>query len=88
MKIKATVRDFISKYLKADAIDDDTNLFQTGTVNSLFSIQLINFLEKEFDISIENEDIVLENFSSINKIDAFIVSKKEKQSQIEDDCLS
>lgn len=56
-------------------INNETEIFASGIVNSLFAIQLIMFIEKTFDISINIADLDFENFSSINTITNFIESK-------------
>ncbi len=54
---------------------DDDNIFETGLVNSLFALQLVSFIEQEFDISIENEELDIQHFKDINSI-ASLISKK------------
>ncbi|MEC2503534.1 phosphopantetheine-binding protein, partial [Bacillus cereus] len=36
--------------------NDDTEIFEEGLVNSLFAIQLMTFLEKEFAIKVTMDD--------------------------------
>ncbi len=54
---------------------NDDNIFETGLVNSLFALQLVSFIEQEFDISIENEELDIQHFKDINSI-ASLISKK------------
>ena len=74
MDIKKKVRAFIEKYVDGKKIGDEDNIFD-GFVNSLFAMQLVTFIENEFDIVVENEDLDLSNFKDINSITAFINSK-------------
>jgi acyl carrier protein len=39
-------------------------------------LQLVSFLEETFDIEVDDEDVVLENFMTISAINDFIQSKK------------
>jgi methoxymalonate biosynthesis acyl carrier protein len=71
IKIKAFVLPFFKNY---DLVDDE-DMFALGVVNSLFAMQLVLFVEKEFQISVENEDLDFENFQSINAI-AHLVDRK------------
>lgn len=38
-------------------------------------MQLVNFVEQEFDITVENEDLDLDNFKDINSILSLVESK-------------
>jgi acyl carrier protein len=38
-------------------------------------MQLVMFTEKEFQVKVENEDLDLKNFSTINAIDEFVRRK-------------
>jgi len=73
-KYKEKVKDFLSRFFM-DKISDDDNFFELGFVNSLFAMQLVMFLEKEFSLSISNEELDFSNFSSINIICRFINRK-------------
>lgn len=73
--IKTQAADFVSRYLNADEVDQEIDLFATGMVNSLFAMQLVLFVEKEFGVAVENEDLDLENFKSVNAIGAFVGRK-------------
>lgn len=77
--IKEEIRELINKNLviedEADGIKDSDNIFEMGYVNSLFAMKLVNYIEDEYDIIIDNEELNLENFSSVDAITAFIESK-------------
>jgi acyl carrier protein len=69
------VREFLGQFIKSADIDPDRNLFASGLVNSLFAMQLVLFVEKEFNIKVANEDLDFENFKSLKAIVGFIQSK-------------
>ncbi len=75
MEIKEKVRKFMGRFFRNAEIEDDTDIFEKGFANSLFSMQLVMFIEKEFDLVIENDDLDLENFKSINAISDLIKAK-------------
>jgi acyl carrier protein len=75
---KAKTREFLGKQIRAD-FDDDQDLFATGVLNSLFALQLVVFVEKEFQITVSNEDLDLENFKGVNAIAGFVARKLGKQ---------
>ncbi len=72
---KARIYTFLSRYIRNFNLKDDTDIFGGGLVNSLFAMQLITFLEKEFAISIESDDLKLDNFRTINAMDNLIANK-------------
>ena len=73
--IMSQVREFLGQFISDTDIDPDHNLFSSGLVNSLFAMQLVLFVEKEFGIQVANEDLDFENFKSLNAIVGFIESK-------------
>lgn len=54
----------------------DTDLFQTGALDSLGFVDLLARLEQEFGIRIAIEDIEMENFRCIEKIAQFVASRQ------------
>ncbi len=65
-EIDEKTTSFLAKYIRKKNIDPDRDLFASGLINSLFAMQLILFLEKEFKIRVENEDLDIKNFRTIN----------------------
>lgn len=74
-EIKAKVRAFHSRFFRDRDLRDDEDIFDLGFINSLFAMQLVLFVEKEFNVAIENEDLDIENFKSINAT-ARLIEKK------------
>jgi acyl carrier protein len=62
------IRGFLAQNRKIDRLADDDDLFEKGFVNSLFALQLIMFLEKEFKTKIPNSLINEDNFRSVDAI--------------------
>ncbi|WP_434714980.1 acyl carrier protein (plasmid) [Bacillus cereus] len=56
--------------------NNDTEIFEEGLVNSLFAIQLMTFLEKEFAIKVTMDDLDMDNYKSVNSIGNFIRNKQ------------
>lgn len=54
----------------------ETPLVQSGLVDSLGMEELIVFLEGEFDIQLEDEDLMPENFDSLSGIVALVERKQ------------
>jgi len=72
--IRETVTSFLAQFINVD-VDDDEDLFASGLVNSLFAMQLVLFVEKEFAVKVENEDLDYDNFRTMNAIVGFIQRK-------------
>lgn len=72
---KEKVKRFISRFFRKRELKDDEDIFELGFVNSLFSMQLVLFIEKEFGIVIGNNDLDLNNFRTINSITGLIEKK-------------
>lgn len=75
-KRKAKLKTFLSKFFQNHDVKDDDDIFALGFVNSLVALQLVVFVEKEFDTTIENEDLDLDNFRSINAISGLLERKE------------
>ena len=75
---KIKIRAFISQRLRNHELKDDDDIFALGFVNSLFAMQLVMFVEKEFELIVADEDLDLANFNSINAI-AALVARKNSQ---------
>ena len=50
------------------SLDPDEDLLQQGIIDSLQLIRLISSMEKTFDIKIIDEDIIPDNFQSLNSM--------------------
>lgn len=73
--IMCKVREFLGQFISNTDINPDDNLFTSGLVSSLFAMQLVLYVEKEFGIQVANEDLDFENFKSLNAIVGFIENK-------------
>jgi acyl carrier protein len=78
--IKEKVKSYIieSVHAEKEKINNDTLVFKEGYFDSMGFITMISFLEEEFDIKTVDEDLIEENFESINAITGFISRKLQK----------
>ncbi|MEM7352907.1 MAG: acyl carrier protein [Acidobacteriota bacterium] len=72
---RAKIKQFLSRYFRNHELQDDEDIFALGFVNSLLAMQLIAFVEKEFSITVDDADLDLDNFRTIDAIDALIERK-------------
>ena len=75
--IKEKVRSYIYKAVHAakDKIKDNSLIFRQGYLDSMSLILMVIFIEKEFSIITDDEDITEDNFESINAITDYITRK-------------
>jgi methoxymalonate biosynthesis acyl carrier protein len=74
-EIKTSARAFLAKFFKTIQVQDDDDIFAMGFVNSLFAMQLVMFIEKEFGLAVEDEDLNIDNFRTINTITELVLGK-------------
>jgi methoxymalonate biosynthesis acyl carrier protein len=79
---KEKLRAFLGRHIGGRVIGDDEQIFASGFVNSMFAMQIILFLEKNFQIAIGDEDLELNNFQTINAMVALIERKTERSPTI------
>lgn len=76
----SSIKDFIRTELIYDDekdFDESTNLIERGIIDSMSLVRLISFLEEHYEIQVQDEDIVPENFSSLAKIATFIADRRK-----------
>ncbi|MCR8843800.1 acyl carrier protein [Paenibacillus sp. SC116] len=72
---KEKIRTFLAKFFKQVQLRDDDELFALGFVDSLFVMQLVTFLETEFEIMLDNEDLEFAHFRTIQSMSDLIGRK-------------
>jgi acyl carrier protein len=75
------LRNFISEttFTDKEKIKEDTLIFEEGIFDSLGFLSLISFLDEELGIEVADNELVEENFESINAILAFISGKNNSK---------
>jgi methoxymalonate biosynthesis acyl carrier protein len=66
------IRDFITARYPQVQIPDDEDLFSLGFINSLFAMELVMFIEKTFGITVQNEELRIDNFRTIKAMTALV----------------
>ncbi len=67
------IADLLKDINGKDRISDfNMDLFENDMLDSLGIAQLVAALEENFNIEIDPEDILPENFSTVNEIDALV----------------
>jgi acyl carrier protein len=75
-----SIRDKVRAYIidslllgAADTIEDDVSLLESGILDSTGAMELVAFLEDQFALSVENEDLTPENLDSVDRICRFVL---------------
>ncbi|MCF6282491.1 MAG: acyl carrier protein [Candidatus Polarisedimenticolaceae bacterium] len=80
MSTEVKLRSYIlESYLFSDdqsLLDNADSFMEKGILDSTGIMEVIFYLEDEFGIQVEDEEMVPENLDSINNILAFLDSKK------------
>lgn len=63
-------------YSDLEQIPLDESLVELGLMDSFGVIDIVTFLEKRFQIEIEDSEITKEKFGSIRRMSALVVSKR------------
>ena len=77
--LKKKIEDFIKENFpaaKKKNIDWQTSLLETGIIDSLGVLEIVNFIDEELDIEIDEDDLMPENFETIQAMAEFISKKK------------
>jgi methoxymalonate biosynthesis acyl carrier protein len=69
------IKEFLSRFFKSHDLQPEEDIFALGFVNSLLAMQLVAFVEKEFGVRVEDDDLDLDNFRSIQAISNLIARK-------------
>ncbi len=72
MTVQERILQFLREKNRDKAIEADTELFQSGAVNSLFALEIVMFVEDEFHIKLKKNDLKIENFSTVERIAALV----------------
>jgi len=66
------IRAFILEHFRGIEFSDDEDLFSLGFINSLFALELVEFIEERFDLEIESDDLEIDNFRSVRAMSTLI----------------
>lgn len=56
-------------------VGEDDSLIENGIIDSTGVLQLISFLEREFDVRVEDDEVVPQNLDSLSRLAAFVERK-------------
>ena len=82
--IRETVKDFVlENFLPGEDprnLTDETELKESGILDSLSTLKLVSFLEERFQVELEANDLEAGNLSSLANIERLVRSKMASKS--------
>ena len=75
-KIRKYIMDSFLFTARENALDNDNSFLESGIIDSTGILEIISYIEEEFGIKVEDEEIVPANLDSINLISGYITRKR------------
>lgn len=75
MDRKAVISEYIKNEImrnKNARLDDNEDLLNAGILDSLAILQLVTYIEKALKIQVPDEDVVYDNFKSVNALVGYL----------------
>ena len=80
MSVHDEIRQFIiDNFLMgqdSDNLKDDSSFLEEGVIDSTGVLELVGFLEENYGIKVEDEELIPENLDAIQNICAYLKSKR------------
>jgi acyl carrier protein len=77
--VRDQVRQFVTRHTDGVPVEDDEDLFDGGHVNSLFVVQLVTWIEREFELTLPLNDLVLDDLRTIASIASVVAAKSARE---------
>lgn len=84
MNIKNQIREFIENNFMVQLngeYDDNDSLLEKGIIDSTGVLELVMYLEENFQIKVKDEEILPDNFDSVNNIENYLFLKLNRNGQ-------
>jgi acyl carrier protein len=76
--LRARIRGFVVEnflFGNEDGLKNETLFLDEGIIDSTGILELVSYLEEEYGISVEDEELIPENLGSINNVVAYLEKK-------------
>ncbi len=81
--IEQDLRDFIARNLlystEGFAYSDEASLLREGIIDSLGVVELVEFVQKQFGIKVDQQEVIPEHFDSVARLAAYVRHKLPTQ---------
>ena len=78
--MKEKIRTFIVEnflFGQDEGLNDDSSFLDEGIIDSTGILELVNFLEEEFSVTVDDEELIPENLDSINNVVGYLEKKAQ-----------
>ena len=75
-----SVRRLFLDHLHVEVPDPGTDLVEGGILDSLMLVDLLVQLEQTFDVTVDVEDLTLDNFRTVERIGAYVSTARRHTS--------
>jgi acyl carrier protein len=76
MEVKEQIKQYIAENFLFSSngfnMDDDESFLEAGVVDSLGVVELVSFVEETYNIEVPDDDIVPDNFDSVDNLAGYI----------------
>lgn len=82
MEVLESVKNYVLENIVYDENADlkgDTLFLENGIIDSTGILELVSYIEEEFDLVVEDDEMIPENLNSLENISAFIAKKAGTQ---------
>ena len=81
MTVEETIRNFIiENYIfdpQSGGLDNAQSFLETGIIDSTGMLELVSFIEENYNIKMEDEELIPANLDSVNNVVGYIGRKLE-----------
>ncbi len=74
-ELHGRIAGLFGEKLNVEVPSIDADLYETGVLDSMAFVELLAFLEKEFEINVGLDDLEIDNFRTIRKIVKFVLER-------------
>lgn len=66
---------FLRERFDVEVPSADTDLIEAGVLDSLMIVELVMFIEEQFSVTTELDDLELENFATVSGMTRFVATR-------------
>ncbi len=74
-QVKKYIHDTFLMGVDVDYFTDNASMIEKGIIDSTGVLELVAFLERTYDIRVEDADMVPENLDTLDNIEKFVARK-------------
>jgi acyl carrier protein len=72
------IQDFlVDEFLFGEGrVEPSDDLFETGVMDSLGFMRLLNFMDRQLGVAVSMSEIVMDNFNTVEKVAAYVAAHR------------